>query len=456
MLLVDDGETEVLELDRVLDEGVRADGDGGAALFQIGQNLLAQRLPLPADEEADLDAERLEVLLEIRVVLLGEDLGRRHERALEAGVERLHHRRDGDDGLAAADVALDEPVHLPPGHRVVRDVLDGAELRAGEREREHVVDEPPGVVAGRAERRAGHVLPLLVREREQELEEEQLLELQPPLRPAEFARVFREVDRAEGDVAGDEVVALAHPLRQHFGDLEPVLFDEPVDQPPERPAVEPDFVERRAAGVERDDPARVERRALGVELVEVGVGHRERAAVLLGLAVEGHALFGLKQAVDVIGAAEPHALQRPAALVLHEELEPLLAAAPGHEVLRLHEPDDGDGLAARGELADRRHRRAVEVAAGIGAEEVAERLRARLAQRVRAPRADAWQVGDVGIEDGHGAAGAGRRETGGNIKSARTAVCHSPAANRGGLTPPPEPPKLEARSPAPLSHRRAR
>src|SRR5690606_6249211 len=124
------------------------------------------------------------------------------------------------------------------------------------------------------------------------------------------------------------VVALAHPVRQDFGNREAVLLEEAVDEPPERPAGEPDLVERGAAGIERDDPPGVERGPLAVELVEVGVGHREGAAVLLGLAVEGDALLDREQPLDVVGAAEPDALQRAAALVLDAELEPALASAP--------------------------------------------------------------------------------------------------------------------------------
>src|SRR5690606_9262125 len=252
---------------------------------------------------------------------------------------------------------------------------------------------------------------------EQQLEEEELLELQPPPRPAELAVVLRKMDGAEGDVAGDEVVPLAHPVRQHLGEGEAVLLEEAVDEPSERPAVEPDLVERGAAGVERDDAAGVERGALAVELVEVRVRHREGAAVLLGLAVERHAVLDREQPLDVVGAAEPDALQRAAALVLDAELEPAPPAAAGDHPLRLHPPDDRDGLAAGRELADRADGRAVEVAAGVGAGGVAEGLEARLPQRLRPARPDAGELLDVGVEDGWvghvggGKAGARRKTT---------------------------------------------
>ena len=44
-------------------------------------------------------------------MLLGEHLGRRHERALVPALHRGEQGGDGDDGLAGADVALQQPVH---------------------------------------------------------------------------------------------------------------------------------------------------------------------------------------------------------------------------------------------------------------------------------------------------------------------------------------------------------
>ena len=45
------------------------------------------------------------------VVLLGEHLGRGEQRRLAAGVDDPQHRAQRDDGLAGADLALEQPVH---------------------------------------------------------------------------------------------------------------------------------------------------------------------------------------------------------------------------------------------------------------------------------------------------------------------------------------------------------
>ena len=44
-------------------------------------------------------------------VLLGQHLGGRHERALVAALHGGEQGADGDDRLARADVALQQPVH---------------------------------------------------------------------------------------------------------------------------------------------------------------------------------------------------------------------------------------------------------------------------------------------------------------------------------------------------------
>ena len=46
-------------------------------------------------------------------MLLGQRLGRRHQRRLVAGLERAQHRVDGDHGLARAHLAHQQPLHRP-------------------------------------------------------------------------------------------------------------------------------------------------------------------------------------------------------------------------------------------------------------------------------------------------------------------------------------------------------
>ena len=73
-------------------------------------------------------------------MLLGQDLRRGHQRRLETRLHRQQHRRERHERLARADVALQQPVHGPGRGEVGADLADGAALRAGERERQRLVE----------------------------------------------------------------------------------------------------------------------------------------------------------------------------------------------------------------------------------------------------------------------------------------------------------------------------
>ena len=117
VLLVDDDEPEVGELDALLQQGVGADDDAGAAVGDLGAGLPAGGGLQRAGEQGDPGAvggavelagaaERAEQLPDAAGVLGGEHLGGRQQGGLAAGVDDLGHRAQRDDGLARADLAL--------------------------------------------------------------------------------------------------------------------------------------------------------------------------------------------------------------------------------------------------------------------------------------------------------------------------------------------------------------
>ena len=111
VLLVDDGEAEVGEGDVLLEEGVGADDDRGLAGGEgreLGRALAAL---VAAGQEVEADAGGLGEGREGEEVLAGEDLGRGHHRRLAAGLDGGEHGEEGDQGLAGADVALQQAVH---------------------------------------------------------------------------------------------------------------------------------------------------------------------------------------------------------------------------------------------------------------------------------------------------------------------------------------------------------
>ena len=288
------------------------------------------------------------------------------------------------------------------------------------------------MVAQPVQRHAGALFLPALGERQQQLEKEELLELEPPDGPPTLGGVAWEVDRPQRHVAVFEPVPLADRRGQHLGDGEPVLLDEPVDQPPERPVDEPDFFERRRAPVDRDDAARGERRPLVAQGVGLGVGHRKLAPVLFRLAVEGVKVAPVVKALDVVRAPEPDTLERAAVLVGHADLE-AARAAPRHQPLRGHRPDDRDRPHALRDLADGRDGGPVEVGARVVAQQVVPGPDADLAERLGAALADAGELLDVGVEDvgvelglGHASA---RGFGGGQARAAGApAVCLGPRA----------------------------
>ena len=75
------------------------------------------------------------------VVLTREYLGRSHHAGLIAVVHGQQHRHQRHEGLAAADVALQQAVHLESRHGVLPDLLDDPLLGSGQREGEFFVVE---------------------------------------------------------------------------------------------------------------------------------------------------------------------------------------------------------------------------------------------------------------------------------------------------------------------------
>ncbi|MNB92028.1 hypothetical protein D3C75_391200 [compost metagenome] len=135
VLFVDDHQCQVLELHFVLEQRVGADHHRRAAgdLLQRGDAVLALEL---AGQPRDFNAQRLEPALEGDEVLLGENLGGRHQRNLITGLQRLQRGKGGDHGFAGADIALDQPQHRFVLAEVIGDFVANPLLGTGRAEAE--------------------------------------------------------------------------------------------------------------------------------------------------------------------------------------------------------------------------------------------------------------------------------------------------------------------------------
>ena len=111
VLLVDHDECKIAKLDIRLQQGVRTDDHRGQTRGEARQHRGARPAFFAAGQKADLDMGRGGMALQGRVMLAGEDFRWRHQGRLAAAFDRGQHRQQSDDGLAAADIALQQPHH---------------------------------------------------------------------------------------------------------------------------------------------------------------------------------------------------------------------------------------------------------------------------------------------------------------------------------------------------------
>ena len=128
LLLVDDDEADVLELDVLLQQPVRADDDVDLALgefLQLGLDFLGA---LEARQHLDLDRPVGEAVAEVAEVLFGQQRGRHQQCDLLARRGRHEGGAHRDFGLAEADVAADHAVHRLRRRQIGDHGFDAGEL----------------------------------------------------------------------------------------------------------------------------------------------------------------------------------------------------------------------------------------------------------------------------------------------------------------------------------------
>ena len=90
---------------------MRADGNFDRAVSQFGFGFVFGFFALAAGKPDDFETQRLKPLFELDEMLFGKDFGRRHYSRLRAGFDGGQRGQGGDDGFAAADIALQQAVH---------------------------------------------------------------------------------------------------------------------------------------------------------------------------------------------------------------------------------------------------------------------------------------------------------------------------------------------------------
>ncbi len=216
VLLVDDQQRQAGELDVLLQQRVRADHEAGRAArdpLERGPPLLcAQRRgqQLGRGEHAGEPRRRLGVLH-------GKRLGRRHERALEAGLRRPHEAVERHDRLARAHVALQQPAHRDRAREVRVQLVERLKLVRGQFERQALQEGPAQVRrCGECGRRSAALLLALV-EQQPHLHQQQLFEHEAGARDPGFVQVARQVHGHGGVRARRQPFAVAKRGGQRVG-----------------------------------------------------------------------------------------------------------------------------------------------------------------------------------------------------------------------------------------------
>ena len=164
-------------------------------------------------QPSDPQAEGRKPFAELAEMLLGQDFGRRHHRGLPAGVGCGEAGDRGDDGLAAAHVALQKPLHRVWFRHVAQHFVHGASLCAGQLEGqlfEECFEER--AVCLQCGRSAGAAL--LVRKAHRQLLREELVEFHAPPRRCRVGGGRRPVQKLHAVAEPGQAVAAAQPLGQ--------------------------------------------------------------------------------------------------------------------------------------------------------------------------------------------------------------------------------------------------
>ncbi len=150
-------------------------------------------------------------------MLLGERLGRRHQRALIAVLDRAQQRVQRDDGLARPDLAHQQPLHRARLREVAVELRERPLLVAGQRERQHRLEPAGGQLALAVEHRRGGVLaPAPAAAQQRQLHQQQLVEREPAPALLLVCVARREVCRRERAAAVGQALAGSQPRGQRL------------------------------------------------------------------------------------------------------------------------------------------------------------------------------------------------------------------------------------------------
>ena len=381
-----------------------ADDEVDGARFDLREPLAAGGGRGRSRQERHPEARRLEQPGDVHEVLLGQNLGRRHERDLQIVFHRDERGEQRDDRLAGADVALQQPVHRLRQLHVFDDLFQCLLLAVRQLERQHGARRVADAIVHAHRTRLQLERRRLTTGLDAHVKQKGLLEDQPPLRRRresvqradrrilrrEMRRVKRRVSRRQPKPSAD---LLGQKIR-HVG-----------RQPLQRLVHEPPLHLRRdGAGllVDGHDAARVN--GLSFFVVENLIlrvrnlqgdrpAHFDRAVQ--------HDTLPAHEDVPQVRLVQPHGAQRSAAVV-DRGLENLEAGTPrGSKAARQHPAGDRRRLSGF-QRGNRLQPAAIFIAQRKPVQQILDSRESRVLQVGGAPRPNAFQELKRGGQKGAG------------------------------------------------------
>ncbi len=140
MLLVDHGQPQARKPHLLLNHRVRTHHQRRRAAGNQRQHVVALLFFLAAGQPGHALAarrqQRFEPAHQLGKMLLGQNFGWRHQRALPASIDGLRGRQRGHHRLACAHITLQQAVHRQRAGQIARNLLPDAALRGGQRKRQ--------------------------------------------------------------------------------------------------------------------------------------------------------------------------------------------------------------------------------------------------------------------------------------------------------------------------------
>ena len=380
MLLVNDRQPQASKLYLLLNQRVGPHRNVGRAACNGCQPLLPQGLALaPAFEKNHRQAEGGDEGLNSEKVLLGEDLGRGHQRRLVAIFHGPQHRAQPHQGLARADVALDEAIHNLGTLHLRGDLGDDPALGVRWGKRQGIPQGRHQFFTRRESYAVGLLAVFLAPPCQAQLEGEKLAKSQALARALRFGKAGGKMHLAQTRAPLGQAQALPQGGGQVVFDALGKGVQRLAYQAAEPPAAQAALLQLGTGRIERNDRARVEP-LLPVNEFVFGMDHLPPPLKEIDLAAYGQFVANGKVALQVASPLKKDA-GNVVGLVGHDHHE--AGPRPGHEARLAHLANERD-LLADGHPGHGQNLCAVEVAARQIVQQIAQRPNFYIFERGRA------------------------------------------------------------------------